>query len=121
MKLSVKGLRLNEPAAGAPTAPVDVIPLALSVTSVLLSWNPPPTNDTSCPPITYAITITAVCSSLDPVVMNTTDATTNKTVPGLTQGVKYYFTVAGVDAGGRMGGKSVCSDAITIDSKFLLD
>ena len=110
---------MDEPAAGVPSAPVDVSASALSVTSVLLSWSPPPTGDTSCPPVTYTITITAANSSLNPQLINTTNTTTNKIVPVLTQGVKYYFTVAGVDAGGRMGEKSICSDAITFDSESL--
>ena len=108
---------MNESAAGVPSTPVDATLSAVSVTSVLLSWKPPPTSNTSCPPATYTITVTATSSSQHPVVINTTGATTSMTVPGLTQGLEYSFTVAGVDAGGRMGGKSLSSDAITIDSE----
>ena len=91
---------------------MNVNSLAISATSVLLSWSPPSKNDTSCPPTAYTITITAANSSLDPVVINITNSTTNKTVSGLTQGLEYSFTVAGVDAGGRVGENSTPSTII---------
>ena len=86
---------------------------------MLLSWKPPPPSNTSCPPATYTITVTATNSSQHPVVINTTGATTNMAVPDLTQGFEYSFIVAGVDAGGRIGEKSIFSDAIIIDSESL--
>ena len=49
-----------------------------------------------------------------------TDATT-KIVSGLTQGVDYSFTVAGVDTGGRVGEESVPSETLTFDgNQYLL-
>ena len=38
------------------------------------------------------------------------------TVSDLTKGAEYFFTVAGVDAGGRVGEESVPSQLITFDS-----
>ena len=84
---------------------MDVNSSAVSMASVLLSWSPPVSSDTSCPPATYTITVTASLF-LDPAVMNTTDAVTNKAVSNLTQGQNYSFFVAGVDAGGRVGDNS---------------
>ena len=96
---------------------MDVSVITVSVTSVLLSWKPPPASNTSCPPDNYTITYIATSSPLDPIVINTTGATTNMTVPGLTQGLEYSFTVAGVDAGGRVGENSAhCS--FVFDCKF---
>ena len=93
--------------ANTLNAPVDFISLVLSLTSVLLLWAPPMTSDTSCPLAYYSITIKSSCSCLDPAVINTINTTaTNKTVSGLTQDVEYSFTVAGVDAEGRVGEKS---------------
>ena len=106
---------MNEPAAGAPSAPVNVSTTAVSVTSVLLLWKPPPTSDTSCPPATYTITITTAYLCLHQMVINTTDSTPNQTVHGLAQGLEYTLTVAGVDAGGRVGEHSA-PFIITMDS-----
>ena len=41
------------------------------------------------------------------------------TVSDLTQGAEYYFTVAGIDTGGRMGEKSVDSEKLTFDGKVI--
>ena len=38
-------------------------------------------------------------------------------VSDLTQGVEYSFTVAGVDAGGRVGEECVTSNELTLDSE----
>ena len=38
-------------------------------------------------------------------------------VSDLTQGAEYFFTVAGVDAGGRMGDMSVPSEELRHDGK----
>ena len=91
--------------------------LAVSVTSVLLVWSPPPTTDSSCPPVRYFVTITSASLCLNPLVMNTTYTTnvTSKTVSGLTQGMEYSFTVVGMDAGDRVGENSAPSN-ITMDS-----
>ena len=86
-------------ATGVPNAPVDLTSSALSATSLLLSWSSPPTSDTSCPPATYSITIGPGSSPTNPVVINTKDAKTITIVSGLSQGLGYYFFVAGVDAG----------------------
>ena len=107
--------RLTEPAAGAPSAPVDVSSSVVSANSVLLSWNPPPASDSSCPPATYTITITTAYFCLHQMVINTTDSTINRTLYGLTQGLEYFFTVAGVDAGERVGEYSATSN-ITMTS-----
>ena len=98
---------MNEPAAGAPNAPVDVSTTAVSVTSVLLLWNSPPASNTNCPPVAYNIKITAACLCQDPIVINTTNNATNITVSGLTLGLEYFVTITGLDAGNRMGVKSV--------------
>ena len=73
---------------------------------MLLSWNAPPASDTSCPAATYTITIKPATSFLDPVVINTNDSATGWMVSDLMQGLEYYFIVAGVDAGGRVGDNS---------------
>ena len=39
------------------------------------------------------------------------------TVSDLTQGAEYFFTVAGVDAGGRVGVHSVSSAIVKLDSE----
>ena len=86
---------------------------------MLLSWSLPPTSNTNCPPVTYILT-THTSNSLfvDSVVINTTNSTTiSKTVHNLTQGGEYTFSVAGVDAGGRVGENSVLS-SIVLDSKY---
>ena len=83
---------------------------------MLLSWKPPLNSDTSCPPATYIITITAANVLPGSLVTNATDNATNKIMSDLTQGIEYSFTVAGVDAGGRVGEFSV-SSYIIVDSK----
>ena len=40
------------------------------------------------------------------------------TVSDLTQGANYTFTVAGVDAGGRVGENSMQSKILTLDGKI---
>ena len=102
--------------ANTPRAPVDVTASAVLISSVLLSWKPPLTSDPSCPPATYTISITAANVFLDPLVINTTDHATNKTMFDFNQGIEYSFTVAGVDAGGRVGEFSAPS-YIVLDSK----
>ena len=81
-----------------------------------LSWSPSPTSDTNCPPVIYIITIIAANSSLVLVERGTTNVTNKKIVDNLTQGEKYHFIVAGVDAGGRVRENSVLS-SIVLDSK----
>ena len=39
------------------------------------------------------------------------------TVSDLTQGAEYFFSVAGVDTGGRMGEMSVPSEELKLDGK----
>ena len=65
----------------------------------------------------YNITITAANVFPDPLVIGTTDNATNKTVSDLAQGMEYSFTVAGVDAGGRVGENSAPSRTI-LDGKY---
>ena len=96
--------------------------LAVSVTSMLLMWSPPPTANCSCPPVTYFITVMNASLPLNPSVINTTYTTnvTNKTVYGLMQGMEYSFTVVGVDAGGRVGEIGV-SLTMNFDSERLMN
>ena len=52
-------------------------------------------------------------------MINATNTTTiSKTVTGLTQGLEYSFTMAGVDAGGRVAENSVHFN-IVLDSKYM--
>ena len=90
-------------ATGASSVPANLSSLALSMTLVLLLWDPPPTSNTNCPPITYIVMISS--ASLDPnsFMASTTDHITSKIVDNLTQQMDYIFTVAGVDVGGRVG------------------
>ena len=97
----------------APSAPVNLTSSVVPMTSVLLSWNPPP-SITSCPPVTYSITVTA-SSSLHPLMISTTDSVTSKVVTGLNHGINYSFTVAGIDAGDRVGENSTPS-FLTVES-----
>lgn len=96
---------------------------AMSVSSVLLFWSPPLPNNTSCPPTTYIITISAGSLSLNLTVteFNSSDAPTSKTVTGLTQGLEYSFFVLGVDAGGRVGKKSMPVNMFILDGEQLIE
>ena len=91
------------PSTGVSSPPANLRLSALSMTSVLLEWDPPPTSNTSCPPTTYIVTIIDVTLLLNPVMASTTDHITSKIVDNLTQEMEYFFIVAGVDAGGRVG------------------
>ena len=106
-------------ATDAPNALMNITLSAVSVNSVLLSWKPPPANNTSCPPATYIIKITAFSLSLDVVVKSVMYTIPNNMVHGLTQGQEYSFTVVGVDAGGRVGENSAPS-TITMDSSLFV-
>ena len=109
---------MNDPTGNNPSAPVNVTSSAVSANSVLLSWNPPPASDSSCPPTIYILKDTATNLFLDQVVINTSNSTTiSKTVTGLTQGLEYSFVMAGVDAGGRVGENSAPS-YIVLDSEY---
>ena len=66
----------------------------------------------------YIITLINITEGNTLYTYNTTTNTTNLTLSDLTQGAEYSFTVAGVDAGGRVGEKSVLAAAITFDSEF---
>ena len=108
---------MNDPTANNPSAPVNFTSSAVSANSVLLSWSTPPAIESNCPPTTYILIYAEANLILDHVVINTTNSTTiSKTVTNLTQGLEYSFTVAGVDAGGRVGKDSVPS-YIILDSK----
>ena len=109
---------MNNPTADTPSAPDDVTLSDVSANSVLLSWSPPLASDISCPPATYNLTAIEANFFLDPEVINTTNSTAiNKTMSNLTQGLEYSFSVAGVDAGGRVGKNSVPT-YIILDSEY---
>ena len=42
------------------------------------------------------------------------------TVSSLIQGAEYYFTVVGIDAGGRVGEDSALSERLTLDGEELM-
>ena len=85
-----------------------------SFSHTVLSWTSP--TDSLC--ITnYTITLTNITEGNVVYVYNTTINTTSMTVSDFTQGAEYSFTVAGVDAGDRIGEKSVPSDVVTVDGK----
>ena len=90
----------------------------VSVNSVQIIWIPPPSTNSSCPPFAYIITIKTANLSLNSTLINTTNITNvaNKTVYDVAQGLWYSFTVAGVDAGGRVGDNSVPSQ-VNFDSE----
>ena len=96
---------------------------AMSMSSVLLSWSPPSPSNTSCPPTTYIITISAGSLSLNLTVMefNLSDVPTSKTVTGLTPGLEYSFFVLGVDSGGRVGKKSMPVSMFILDGEQLME
>ena len=100
---------------GPPSAPLSPKFFPESLTSAILSWTPP--TQSLCV-ISYTITLTNITEGNVSYMYNTTINTTNITVSDLTQGVEYSFTVAGVDAGGRVGEDSMLAQAILFDSEL---
>ena len=78
-----------------------------------LSWTP---IDADCVQ-KYTITLTNITEGSASYVYNTTTNTTNITLSDLMQTAEYTFTVAGVDAEGRVGEESFPSQKITLDGK----
>ena len=65
----------------------------------------------------YTITLTNITEGNASYVYNTTTNTTNITLSDLMQRAEYTFTVAGVDAEGRVGERSPPSEHFTFDGK----
>ena len=99
---------------GPPSAPLSPSFSPQSLTSVDLSWT---AIDADCV-VKYTIIVTNITTN-ENYAYNTPTNTTSMTVFDLTQGAEYSFTVAGVDAEGRVGEKSVTSENITLDGKKL--
>ena len=99
-----------------PAVPLHPELFAQSVSSAVLAWIPPA--ELMCVS-SYIITLINITEGNTLYTFNTTTNTTNLTVSDLTQGVEYSFAVAAVDAGGRVGEKSVLAEAITLDSKLI--
>jgi hypothetical protein len=98
--------------SGVPTAPTGVL-VAPSVLSVIVAWDPKRPGK----PIVTSFTILAYTTATGMVAAPVANATcaypcTNVTVPGLTPGVAYVFTVAAVGPGGSSA-PSVPSSAVT--------
>ena len=101
----------------SPSAPLYPEFLAQSQSSALLIWTPP--TESMCVS-SYLITLINITEGNTSYTYNTTSNTTNLTVSDLTLGADYSFTVAGVDAEGRLGEKSALAGVITFDSEFVL-
>lgn len=78
-----------------PGAPTGVIATAGNATADL-SWNPPAS--ASCPITSYTVTPSQGSTVLSPII--TASAATSTTVPGLTNGDTYTFTVAATNCNG---------------------
>ena len=89
-----------------------------SLTSAVLSWTPP--TESICITI-YTITLTNITQGNSIYSYNTTTNTTSMTVSDLAKGAEYFFTVAGVDAEGRVGEESAPSQIFVLNSEYSLD
>ena len=85
------------------------------LTSAVLSWTP--STESSCVTM-YTITLTNITEGNTPYTYNTTTNTTSITVSDFVKGAEYFFTVAGVDAEGRVGEESVPSQTIRLGGQF---
>ena len=96
---------------GPPANPTSLQALAISFTSLTLSWTSPTQN-----PHCIHNYVVHVNQDIQSNIYNTTDNTTSLTVTGLSRGVEYAITVAGRDSAGRV---SVDSPTIhyTLDGK----
>ena len=101
---------------GPPFAPLYPKFLLQSIAKAVLSWAPP--MEGVCVS-SYTIVLTNITQGNTSYTYNTTSNTTSMTVSDLAQGAEYSFTVAGVDAGGRVGEMSVLAKAIMFDSEFV--
>ena len=97
---------------GPPSAPMCPEFVRQSQTSALLSWTPP--TESVCVN-NYIITLINITDGNTTNTYNTTTNTTSMTVSDLTQGAEYSFTVAGIDALGRVGERSEFAEVITFD------
>ena len=97
-----------------PSAPSQPKFTHKSLTSAILSWIPP--IDSLCV-TSYTLNLTNVTGENTSYTFNTTTNTTSITLSDLTQGAEYYFTVAGVDAEGRVGECSNLSTSVMLDSE----
>ena len=101
--------------ADPPSPPLNPKLLPQSLTSATLSWTAP--NDSIC--VTgYIVTLINVTEEIVSQIYNVTTNVTSITVSELTQRAEYYFTMVGVDIGGRVGKTSVLSESLTLDSKW---
>ena len=98
-----------------PTLPLQLTLAPQSLTSANLTWIPP--TDSLCV-TSYTLNLTNITEGNVSYTYNTTTNTTSMTVSDLTQGVEYSFSVAGVEAGGRVGENSVRAELITLDSEL---
>ena len=85
-------------------------------TSAVFSWTPP--TESICISI-YTVTLTNVTEGNISYIYNTATNATSMTVSDLIEGAEYFFTVAGVDAEGRMGEESVPSQTFRLQSQYL--
>ena len=104
--------------SGLPTPLQPTLSPCKCLTSADLSWIVPA--ESICV-IMYTITLTSITDRNSSYSYNTSTNTTNITVSGLTQGAEYFFTVAGVDAEGRVWKESAPSQTAKIYSKYMLN
>ena len=79
-----------------------------------LFWAAP--NDSLC--ITnYIITLTNIAEGNTSFMYETGSNSTSVEISDLTVGAVYFFIVAGVDTGNRLGEESVSSEVVTFDGK----
>ena len=86
-----------------------------SFSYAVLSWSS--FSDSACVAPNYSVALTNITEGNAVYVYNTTTNTTSMTVSDLTQGAEYFFTVAGVDTGGRVGEKSMSSSVLMFNSE----
>ena len=70
---------------------------------------------------TYIITLTNITEGNSTYTYSTTTNTTSITLYNLTKGAEYFFTVAWVDAEGKLGEESVPPQLMTLNSKFIYE
>ena len=97
------------------SAPLQPAIFPQSHASAVLSWTPP--TESSCITI-YNVTFTKIIveNTSYAYMYSTSTNVTSITVSNLTTGEKYFFTVAGIDAEGRVGEESVPSQIVTFKS-----
>ena len=97
-----------------PSAPSQPKFTPKSLTSAILSWILP--NDALCV-ASYTLNLINVTEENASYIFNSTTNTTSMAVFDLTQGAEYSFSVAGIDAEGRVGESSSSSSSVMLDSK----